>query len=138
MKTGKPKKPAPEPVNGTAAVDEFMARLKHPLKAEAAALRAIIKAANPKLGERVKWNAPSFFYKRDLLAFNLYRQDMVRLVFVFYGGTMIHDRQGLLEGEYGDRRLATFRDMADVRAKQAALVEVVNEWVTLMDQGSAN
>jgi hypothetical protein len=44
---------------------------------------------------------------------------------------MIHDSDGLLEGDYKDRRMAYFKDMADVKAKKKALEKVVNEWVKL-------
>lgn len=96
----KSKKVAKEPVNETDKVDAFMAALTHPFKTEIEALRAIIKRANPKLGERLKWNAPSFFYKRDMASFNLHAKDRVQLVVVFHDGRMIGDRHGLLEGDY--------------------------------------
>ncbi len=41
-------------------VAEYMQNLEHPLKAEIEALRQIIKAANPAISERIKWNAPSY------------------------------------------------------------------------------
>ncbi len=44
-------------------VDEYMAALDHPFKAEVEALRAIIKGVNPNITEQVKWNAPSYRYK---------------------------------------------------------------------------
>jgi len=40
-------------------VAALIAALDHPLKAKIEALRSIVRAAEPKLGERVKWNAPS-------------------------------------------------------------------------------
>jgi len=48
--------------------------------------------------------------------------------------TEIHDRAGLLEGDYKDRRLAHFHDAADVAAKKPALVRVVNQWIDLMER----
>ena len=44
-------------------VDEYMAALDHPFKAEVEALRAIIKGVNPNITEQVKWNSPSYRYK---------------------------------------------------------------------------
>lgn len=110
-----------------------MAALDHPLKAEIEALRRIIKAAGPELGERVKWNAPSYHLgKHDMAAFNLRQTGFVQLVLVFLGGLMIEDRRGLLEGDYKDRRLARFDSMMDVESKRPALEAVVREWVTLV------
>lgn len=111
----------------------LMAALDHPLKAEIDALRRIVRAAGPELGERVKWNAPSYYLGRhDMAAFNLRQTGFVQLVLVFPGGLMIDDRRGLLEGDYKDRRLARFDTMADVEAKRTALAAVVSEWVALV------
>lgn len=115
----------------TEKVNDLMAKLEHPLKAEIQAVRDIILKANKKLAERVKWNAPSFYYKKDMAAFHTRATKYVHLVFVFHNGAMIHDSDGLLEGDYKDRRMAYFKDMADVKAKKKALERVVNEWVKL-------
>lgn len=114
-------------------VQTLMTALDHPLKPEIEALRRIIKGAGPELGERVKWNAPSYHLgKYDMAAFNLHQRGFVQLVLVFPGGLMIAERRGLLEGVYKDRRLARFDAMADVEAKRPALEAVVREWVTLV------
>jgi hypothetical protein len=81
--------------------------------------------------ERVKWNAPSYFYIKDMAAFNLHQQDFVQLIFVFPYG-LISDNE-LLQGEWKDRREARFRDMKDIKAKKALLEKIVNEWVVLTD-----
>jgi hypothetical protein len=120
-------------LTGKEAVDAYMNALEHPLKAEIAAVRSIIVNANSKVQERVKWNAPSFYYRDDIAAFNPRANGFVQLVFVFHRGKMIEDRLGLLEGDYKDRRLARFNDMRDIQAKQSALEQVVNRWIELTD-----
>jgi hypothetical protein len=111
-------------------VDAAMAALDHPLKAEVEALRAIVKAAAPELGERWKWNAPSYYLgKFDMAAFNLHQTAFVQLVMVFPAGLMIGDRRALLEGDYKDRRLARFDSLTDIDTKRPALEAVVREWV---------
>jgi hypothetical protein len=113
-------------------VDEYMKRLKHPLSDVVEALRQIILKTDPKIGEEVKWNAPSFFYtgemepfnpkeyRRYLVVFNLFKKDCIRLV--FWGGAKVKDTSGFLEGDYADgRRLAMFYGMNDVKSKQAKL-----------------
>ena len=120
-------------LTATEQVDVLMAALDHPLKPEIEVLRTIIKTAGPELGERVKWNAPSYHLgKHDMAAFNLRQAGFVHLVLVFPAGLMIEDRRGLLEGDYKDRRLARFDSMADVEAKRPALEAVVREWVALV------
>ena len=114
-------------------VEAMMAALDHPLKPEIEALRTTIKSAAPELGERVKWNAPSYYLgAHDMAAFNLRQSSFVQLVLVFPGGLMIEDRRGLLEGDYKDRRLLRFDSMADVEHKRPVLQAVVRQWVALV------
>lgn len=114
-------------------VEALMTALDHPRKAEIQALRTIIKAVGPELGERVKWNAPSYYLgPHDMAAFNLRQSGFVQLVLVFPDGLMIEDRRGLLEGDYKDRRLLQFDSMADVERKRPVLEAVVREWVALV------
>lgn len=119
-----------------AEVAALMAQLTHPLKAEVEALRQIIRGANPKLHERVKWNAPSYFYKADLAAFNLHNEQFVQLILLFPHG-LIADDSGLLLGDWKDKREARFANLQEVGAKKAALVRVINAWVAQIDAAEA-
>ncbi len=51
------------------------------MKAEIEAVRTIIKNADSKMLERIKWNAPSYYYKEDLVTFNPRATKHVHLVF---------------------------------------------------------
>ncbi|MBK7783115.1 MAG: hypothetical protein IPJ57_01270 [Gemmatimonadetes bacterium] len=65
-------------------------------------MRRAILAADARIGEEIKWNAPAFFYtgpmapfdpkeyRRHLVVFNFYRQDGLRLV--FWHGDRAKDR----------------------------------------------
>lgn len=118
---------------GREEVDLYMEKLDHSMKSGIELLRDIIRNANPKLQERVKWNAPSFYYVKDLCAFHLRPKDYIQIVFVFYDGNMI-ESPGLLEGAYKDRRLAKFHSMEDIEQKRPALERFVNDWVALIDR----
>jgi hypothetical protein len=128
----KNKKHGPKP-DDAKKVSEYLSTTDHPFKAEMAAVRAIIMNANSKISERIKWNAPSFFYQADMAAFNPHTTKFLQVVFIFPKG-LVNDGSGLLQGDYKDRRVARFSDMQDVKSKQAALEQVVNDWVALMDQ----
>jgi hypothetical protein len=110
-----------------------MARLEHPFKAEVEAVRSIILKGSASIQERVKWNAPSFYYAKDFGAFNLHQKDFAQLVLLFPNG-LIEDPTGLLDGDFKDRRTARFCSAADVKKKSAALRKIVQQWVALMDQ----
>ena len=122
-----------EQLNNTGTVNEYMAKLEHPLKEEIEAVRRIIRNANSKIAERIKWNAPSFYYNLDMAAFNPRSKAFVQLIFVFYDGNMIRESSGLLEGDWKDRRQAKFYDMKDIQSKESALKKVVNDWIALME-----
>ena len=120
-------------VDNSAKVDEYLQTLDHPFKAEMAAVRQIILNANSNVLERIKWNAPSFYYIKDIAAFNPRATDYLQLILVFPNG-IVEDPAGLMQGDWLDRREARFHDMEDVQAKQAGLEQIVNDWVTLMDK----
>ena len=67
--------------NDAEKVEEYMNKLEHPLKAEIEAVRAIIRNANSKLSERIKWKPPSYYYKEDLVTLNHRATTHVHLVF---------------------------------------------------------
>lgn len=122
----------------TAAADQFMLSLRHPLKAEVEALRAVIARANPSLVEGVKWNAPSYSFKgNDRITLNLSAKDKVRLI--FHRGAKVKDTQSkeplindptsLLQWPSSDRAIATFTSITDINANRATLAKLVNDWI---------
>jgi len=117
--------------DGKVVVDAYMRDVDHPFKAEMAAVREIILGVSPKLAERIKWNAPSFYYKEDLGAFNPRATEYAHLILLFPGGQGMQDTSGLLEGNHKDRREAKFYSLDDVKSKKRALEKIVKAWVEL-------
>ena len=120
----------------SAAVDAYMQALAHPLAKLAAEVRRTILAADPSVGEEIKWNAPAFFYtgamvpfdpkeyRRHLIVFNFYRKDCLRLV--FWHGDRANDKSGFLAGTYSDgRRVAELLSMEELRSRKKTLVAVL-------------
>jgi hypothetical protein len=116
-------------------VDEFMAALDHPFKAEVHAVRAIILGVHPEITEQVKWNAPSFSYKGYLATFSLHRREYALLI--FHDGAILDDQDALLEGSYPDRRKVYFHSLEDVAAKRPRLESAIREWIDIKDRESA-
>jgi hypothetical protein len=123
---------APVP-DGKEVVDAYMRDLDHPFKEEIEAVRRIILGASNKLRERIKWNAPSFFYKEDLAAFHPRSTEYAHLILLFPGGVGIPEDGDLLEGKHVDRREAKFHGMSDVAAKKPALEKLVRAWIAQRD-----
>ncbi|MBS1525183.1 MAG: DUF1801 domain-containing protein [Bacteroidetes bacterium] len=107
-------------------------------------LRQIILSTDKEIGERIKWNNPSFYYtgemkpfdpkehKREIIVFNLFKG---RIMLVFPSGAKISDTNGFLEGDYKDgRRIHVFKDMPDVLAKETTLQHVIREWLKLIEK----
>ena len=107
-------------------------------------IRQVILKTDSDIGERIKWNNPSFFftgdiksfnpkeYKREIAVFNLFKG---RIMLVFPSGAKVNDNTGLLEGDYKDgRRLVIFKDMADVLLKEKALRNVLKTWLSLVEK----
>ncbi len=94
-------------------------------------IRNIMLSADKEVGERIKWNNPSFYftgemdpfdpkeYKREIAVFNLFKG---RIMLVFPSAARLENDYGILEGDYKDgRRIIIFKDMADVTKKEKVL-----------------
>lgn len=112
-------------------VATWMEALEHPLKPEIEALREAIKSADPKVCERIKWNAPSYYYKEDFVTFHPREQQKVHLV--FHHPAIATIPSPLLEGDYKDRRMAYFFSMDDIQSKTDELQRIVRELIGIMD-----
>lgn len=134
-KNKKPVKPSVKKVAVAKPTDEekvtaYIKKLTHPLKAETQVLRAIIKS-NKKLAERIKWNAPSYYYKEDLLTFNFNKKD--KLLLVFHHPAIVTIKSAMLEGDYKDWRLVYFENMKAVRDKKSELEKIIKKLVKQID-----
>jgi uncharacterized protein YdhG (YjbR/CyaY superfamily) len=112
-------------------VTQYMDALDHPLKKEVEAVRTIIKKANSKLNERIKWNAPSYYYIDDIVTFGPLRD---KVLLVFHHPFVVKVRSELLEGDYKDRRLAYIADMKAVKATKKELERILNEIIDMIDK----
>ena len=113
-------------------VAQYMEALDHPLKKEVEALRKIIKNTSPKLRERIKWNAPSYYYIDDMVTFGPVRQGKVLLV--FHHPFVVKVKSALLEGDYKDRRLVYIDSMKAVKENKAELERILHEIIEHIDK----
>lgn len=113
-------------------VDEFLSKLKHPLKAEMTELITIVREASSKLQEDVKWGGPSFDYKEPMATFNPRITDYV--VMIFHKGELLNDKSGVLESAPKGKAYAKFYSMEEVKSKKAKLAAIVKSWIKLMDK----
>ncbi|WP_394994881.1 DUF1801 domain-containing protein [Emticicia sp.] len=125
-------------------VSEHIAKLEPEFGKIIEAIRQIILSTSSEIGERIKWNNPSFYYtgemkpfdpkeyKRDIIVLNLHKN---RIMLVFPSGAKVNDTSGLLEGNYSDgRKLAIFKDMKEVKSKEQLLQNIIKIWIKLLDK----
>ncbi|KCZ97450.1 hypothetical protein HPO_14761 [Hyphomonas polymorpha PS728] len=123
----------------SATPDEFMAALAHPKRAEAEALRKIIRGLKaPRFEEGIKWNAPSYSLGGvHYLTFNFGDLKSVRLIFHCDtarkenkgGPPLIADETGLLVFQSDIRALAAFGGMEEVTVAEKKLPGLVKRWI---------
>ncbi|KKO51775.1 hypothetical protein XI25_23960 [Paenibacillus sp. DMB20] len=124
-------------------VQDYMSRLEHPLKKEIEEVRTIIRNADGRLTEHIKWNAPSYCIDgEDRITFNLQGKGFFRLI--FHRGAKVkesadkeplfEDSTGLLEWVAGDRGIVKLKDMEDVNAKRDKLTQLITKWIEVTGQ----
>jgi hypothetical protein len=128
-------KPQGAPRTG-AAVEDFLTALKHPLKREIEEARRIILDADPRIGEAIKWNAPSFQTTVFFATANLRAHD--RVEFIFHKGAKkeakpkdmaVPDPKNLLKWLAKDRALVNLGSGKDFTARKAAFAALVRAWI---------
>ncbi len=112
-------------------VNAYMSNLKPQVKSEIKAVRKIIKNASPKLNERIKWNAPSYYYLHDILTFGPYKKEKILLV--FHHPYVVKIKSPLLEGDYKDRRLVYFKNKTEAEKNKKELSRIINEIIKMID-----
>lgn len=116
-------------------VDAFLATLQHPLMPEIIALRKIILGVDPRIGEEIKWNAPSFRTTEHFATMHLRAKDQLQLILHFgakkreVAAAGIPDPDALLDWLGSDRASVKFTGMDDLRAKHQALGQVIRHWI---------
>ena len=119
--------------SGSAEVDAWMAGYDNPQKDLVQRVREVILAADPRIGECVKWQAPTFTYKGNIASFFPRAKEHVSLM--FHTGAKIPGTHPVLEGGGDTARYVRFESAADVKAKCGPVTQVIRSWCSAMDEG---
>ena len=112
------------------SVDAYLDGLAHTHLAAIRSLRAAILASDPRIVERIKWNAPSFgLGDDDLVTMRLAPKDAFQLVFhrgvaKLDGAVTVADPDGLLDWKAPDRAVVDL-----TRADPTVVVALVRAWI---------
>ena len=113
--------------NRNPEVDAWFASYENPMKDLVQSVREAVLAADERVGEVIKWQAPTFVYRGNIASF--FPKAKKHVTLMFHQGASIEDPHGLLEGDGATARSATFRDEDDLAAKRPALAAVIAAWI---------
>ena len=108
-------------------VDAWFDRYDNPQRDLVLAVRDAILAADERVTETIKWQAPTFMYRGNIASF--YPKATKHVSLMFHRGAGLPDPTGLLEGEGDVSRVAKFADSDDLEHKRGALQAIVRAWV---------
>ncbi len=112
-------------------VDRWMADYDNPQKALVQAVREAILAADLRVTECIKWQAPTFTYKGNIASF--FPKARKHASLMFHSGADIPGTFPSLEGDGKAARTMKFADAADLKMKRAELEAVIRAWCDLKD-----
>jgi len=122
-------------------LEDFIADLDDEKRLQVQALRELIHALEPRLEERIKWNAPSYVLDgEDRITFNLMnKQGVVKLVLHMgatrkedkNGSPVMNDKSGLVEWSSDIRGMLSFKDAEDINAKTDQLKIIIRDWLSI-------
>lgn len=112
-------------------VDAWFDRYDNPQRDLVMAVRDAILAADERVTETIKWQAPTFMYRGNIASF--YPKATKHASLMFHRGAELPDPAGLLEGEGDVSRVAKFADADDLERKREALQGIVRAWIAARD-----
>jgi uncharacterized protein YdeI (YjbR/CyaY-like superfamily) len=115
----------------TNKIDDFVGKLKHPMKAEIQEAINIIRGASKDLEEDVKWGGPSFDYKEPMATLSLRVADCI--IFIFHKGELINDKSGLLEPAPKGKAYLKLNSMKEIKENKAKIQNIVKTWIKIMN-----
>ncbi len=115
-------------------VDAWLAGYDNPMKPVVERVRRIVLGADRRIGECIKWQAPTFTYEGNLASFNPRSKKHASLM--FHTGATIPGRHPKLQGGGGTARYMTFATVADANAAKKDLEAVVAAWCAMKGDGA--
>ena len=115
-------------------VEAWLDHYDNPMKDVVLRMRDIVLDADPRLDECIKWQAPTFTYKGNLISFQPRAKQFVSLL--FHTGASIPGDHPLLEGGGDTARYARLDDLDAVDRARPQLEAIVRAWCDARDTAS--
>ncbi len=116
-------------------VDTWFAKYENPMKDVVERIRAIVLAADKRMDECIKWQAPTFTYKGNLASF--YPKSKQHASLMFHVGAQIPGKHSLLEGTGATSRVMKVGSVADADVAKPGIEAIVRSWCDWRDVEAA-
>ena len=118
----------------SAEVDAWFARYDNPMKEVVQRIRAIVLAADARVEECIKWQAPTFVFRGNLASF--YPKSKQHASLMFHVGAQIPGTHPLLEGWGATSRVMKIGSVAQADAARGDIERVVKAWCAWRTTGT--
>jgi hypothetical protein len=112
-------------------VDAWFERYDNPMKPVVQRVREIVLAADPRIDETIKWQAPTFTYRGNLASF--YPKSKQHASLMFHLGARIPGSHPRLEGTGDTSRVLKVASLEEADAARADLEAIVRAWCAWRD-----
>ena len=116
-------------------VDAWFAKYDNPMKSVVLTMRSIILAADDRVTECIKWQAPTFCYLGNIASF--YPRSKEHASLMFHTGARIPGRHPRLEGTGNTSRVMKIGSVAEANKAKAELQRIVRAWCKWRDAETA-
>ena len=107
-------------------VEAWFARYENPMKNVVLRMRDIILGADRRIGECIKWQAPTFTFEGNLASF--FPKSKQHASLMFHTGARIPGRHPRLEGTGDTSRVMKIGNVAAADAARPDLERIVRAW----------
>jgi uncharacterized protein YdhG (YjbR/CyaY superfamily) len=108
-------------------VNDWFEKYDNPMKAVVQRVREIILAADERMDETIKWQAPTFMYKGNLASF--FPKSKQHASLMFHTGAEIPGNFPHLEGDGAKARTMKFADLDAAETLKSELEAIVKAWI---------
>ncbi len=108
------------------AVDSWFTGYENPMKPVVERIREIVLAADPRIDECIKWQAPTFTYEGNLASFFPKSREHASLM--FHLGAKIPGTFARLEGSGDTGRVMKLASVDEANAAKRELESIVKAW----------
>jgi uncharacterized protein YdhG (YjbR/CyaY superfamily) len=112
-------------------VDSWFKTYENPMKAVVQKVREIILAADPRIDECIKWQAPTFTYEGNMASF--FPKSKQHASLMFHQGANIPGTHPRLEGDTASGRVLKLTSVEEATTAKQEIEAIVKSWCDWRD-----